>query len=289
MLQENASSRTLALLRITVFGSWFVIVLFFSPSAYSILPVTIFEPWGFQRIFNVFPPVVTEIILSGEFLIILKVLLMAGCLMCMIGVRPFQRYAIATFILIFFLDLVMRGFNGYINHAQSGIYLASLFLVFSPASDAFSVFRHKKVSIKKDYSFAVILTGISLTMAYSFIGINRLYSGGFEIFTNDALVTYIIRNSLNYSMYGFEYGITLISFDYVVILFKAGFFIVTIMEIISPFIFFNRYLRYTWLSVIIPFHFISLFTMNIFFWENILLILVLFIDWDKIKFLPSKH
>lgn len=287
MLLSNAGPVHLAVLRIAVFGCWAIVISFFSPVSYATLPIELFKPWG---IHSLFPEELFIFLLRKECLIFLKFTILIGCLLCVMGIRPFKPVAILTVILIFLFDFIVKGFNGFINHAQIAILFSAIFISFTPASDSLSVIKsEKRSSERNDYSTPVLLSAIVLTYAYSFIGIRRLYIGGFDVFTNDALVTYIIRNSLNYSMYGFEYGITLISFDYVVILFKAGFFIVTIMEILSPFIFFNRYLRYTWLSVIIPFHFISLFTMNIFFWENILLILVLFIGWDKVKFLQFKH
>jgi len=284
MLHDNASSKSLALLRITVFSIWFVIAFVFSPRAYATLPQSVFEPWGLHRILNYLPNEVLKFLLQVEVLTTLKLLILAGCFLCILGIRPFKPIALATFTCIFLFDFIIRGFNGFINHAQIGIYFAALYLAFSPAADSWSIFRkNMREKSKQDYYPVIILTGITLTMAYSFIGIRRLFVGGSEIFLNDALVIYTIRNTLNYSMYGFEVGLTLMSFEYVFVLLKIGFFVITIMEILSPFIFFNRYLRYTWLSVMVPFHFITLFTMNIFFWENILLILVIFIKWENFK------
>jgi len=283
MLNENAGSRTLAHLRIVVFGCWLIIAVLFSPWSYSMLPVSIFEPWGAYRLINVFPVQILEILLSEWFLWSLKGFLIVGCFLCMLGVRPFKPIAIVTVFLIVIYDFVVRGFSGYINHGQIGIFFSVIFIAISPASDSLSIHKEKLEQPEKDYSFPVILTALTLTLTYSFIGIRRFMVGGLEIFTNDALLTYLISNTLNYSPYGFDLSLTLIEYSWIIVLMKVGFLVVTIAEVISPFILFDNYLRYIWLFIMIPFHFITLVTMNIFFWENIILILVLFVNWESIK------
>jgi len=284
MIQENAGVKTLALLRVVVFGCWLIIAVLFSPRSYSMLPVSIFEPWGAYRVINLFPVELLKILLSEWFLRSLKGFLIGGCFFCLLGVRPFKPIAIFTILLIIVYDFVVRGFSGYINHAQIGIFYSALFIAFSPAADSFSIHKKKLEEPEKDYFFPIILTALTLTLAYSFIGIRRFMVGGLEIFTNDALLTYLIRNTLNYSPYGFELSLTLIEYGWVILLLKVGFFVVTIAEVLSLLILFNNYLRYAWLIIMVPFHLLTLFTMNIFFWENLLLISVLFIDWENISF-----
>jgi len=284
MIQENAGVKTLALLRIVVFGCWLIIAVLFSPWSYSMLPVSIFESWGAYRVINLFPVELLEILLSEWFLLSLKGFLIVGCLFCMLGVRPFKPIAIFTVFLIVVYDFVVRGFNGFINHAQIGIFFSAIFIAFSPAVDSLSIHKKRLEKPGKDYSFPTVLTALTLTLAYSFIGIRRFMVGGLEILTNDALLTYLVRNTLNYSPYGFELSLTLIEYGWVILLLKVGFFVVTIAEVLSPFILFNNYLRYAWLIIMVPFHFMTLFTMNIFFWENLLLISVLFIDWENINY-----
>jgi hypothetical protein len=48
------------------------------------------------------------------------------------------------------------------------------------------------------------------------------------------------------------------------------------MEIASPLILTSRRIRMVWLALIVPFHFMTLFAMNIFFWENLVLIMLVF-------------
>jgi hypothetical protein len=52
--------------------------------------------------------------------------------------------------------------------------------------------------------------------------------------------------------------------------------VVTLFEILSPLALVWRRFRWVWLAVIAPFHLTTLFTMNIFFWENLILLAVVF-------------
>ena len=74
-----------------------------------------------------------------------------------------------------------------------------------------------------------------------------------------------------------DWGLIVANSTFLLVVFKTGFFIITLFEIASPLIFFSRKFRIVWLAVIIPFHFLSLITMKIFFWENTILIFVIFI------------
>jgi hypothetical protein len=77
-----------------------------------------------------------------------------------------------------------------------------------------------------------------------------------------------------YSTYGFTLGFDIINSSLLLPLAKIGYFLTTVFEALSPLIFVSRYFRYAWLAVIIPFHFCSVLTMNIFFWENVIIILI---------------
>src|SRR4029453_979242 len=57
---------------------------------------------------------------------------------------------------------------------------------------------------------------------------------------------------------------------------KAGFIVTTAFEILTPAILLGNTFRRLWIAIMIPFHISTLLTMNIFFWQNTVLILLLF-------------
>jgi hypothetical protein len=56
---------------------------------------------------------------------------------------------------------------------------------------------------------------------------------------------------------------------------SAGFAVITLVEILSPFCLLSRTFRRIWLVSMLAFHVLTLLLMQIFFWENVVLILVL--------------
>jgi hypothetical protein len=203
----------------------------------------------------------------------------AGCFFCMIGVKRYRRVVIPTVLLLFLADGITKGFNGFVNHAELGILYASLILAIFPTGDGFSLFKNGSARQKPDayYSVPILAIAFTLCLAYTFVGVHRLLYGGMEQFTNHAMEIHLLRNSLEYSKWGFDLGLFVVSSEPLLILFKAGFFAITLFEVFSLYALVNRTFLYIWLAVMVPFHLLSLFTMNIFFWENLILILVLFL------------
>lgn len=127
------------------------------------------------------------------------------------------------------------------------------------------------------YSAPLITIALILTLAYSLVGINRLFfEGGLSIFLSESLPNYILHRTLAPSLFGFEIGENVSDWPlYLTLFIKFGFFSSTIVEITAPICLISKYYRYVFFSVMIPFHVIILFTMNISFFENVLLYVVL--------------
>ena len=120
--------------------------------------------------------------------------------------------------------------------------------------------------------------GLALLLAgaYSLIGINRFAMGGLAIFTGDALPINLALRTFEYREFGFEWSVLLLQYAPFVVLLKAGFFVVTLFEVLTPLALVWRRFRWAWLAVMVPFHLSTLVTMNIFFWENLILLAVVF-------------
>lgn len=277
LLHNNADPRILGILRFAVFGLWLILIINTPLTIYADLPSESFSTWGFyQLLFSNLPPEILASILSYEFLFGLKIVLIVCTVLCTAGVRPFKPLAIITIILIFIFDGIVKGFYGFTNHAQLGALYCAIVLSFFPAADGFSFLGDKKtVKTSNQYSLPVIISAFLICLPYSFIGLHRLFYGGAEIFTGDALLQYMSVQSMHYAEYDFRLGLLILESDVIAAFLKLGFFIITIFEILTPLVLINRLFRYVWLVIIIPFHFLTLLTMNIFFWENLILISVL--------------
>jgi hypothetical protein len=263
----------LGLGRIAVFGLWGINVAVAPVARYSELPPELFEAPGLLRM--VPDAAWMALIGSPSLLWTLHLSLLAGLLLLVLGIRPFRAIAVPVFLLLLVFDGLDKGFNDFVHHAQIGILFAALLLCFFPAADALSILgRPRALAPPRVYGGGVLAIAAFLCAAYAFIGTNRVVAGGFAIFTGDAIVTYMVTQSINYSAYGFDYGLLALRHAWVATLFKAGYAVTTLLEILSPFCLISTWFRRLWLVVIVPFHVSTLFTMNIFFWENIVLIAV---------------
>jgi len=260
--------------RIVVFAIWFFHVLRTPVELFAELPFELFTARGVIR---AIPDSAFEAFFSNApLLLAFKGGLLVGCLLLVLGVRPFRPIAVPVVVSLLLFDGMTKGFNAWVNHGQMGILFGAVLLCLFPAADALSVRgrRTEGASPPAVYAGGVIAVAAFLAAAYTFIGTHRVVHGGFGIFTGDAITTYLAVQSLNYSARGFEYGLLALSYPAVAAVFKVGYAVTTLFEVLSPLCLVNTWFRRTWLLVMVPFHVTTLFTMNIFFWENILLILV---------------
>lgn len=264
--------------RILVFGIWMVSVVTTPVTLYSELPREIFHPPGALMLF---PDAFWDLFLSPAVLLGFQGILVMGCAACAAGVRPFRPIALGTVVLLILFDGLMKGWGGFINHAQMGILYGAILLSMFPSSDQLSVY--KKIYKKESsyvYHAGILSTAGLFTFAYAFIGTRRIVVGGLEIFTGDAILTHFAVQSLNYSSSGIELGLLVTQHAWLAVTAKVGFAVITVLEVLAPLCLLSRRFTVVWLSVMIPFHFSTLPAMNIFFWENVLLLLF---------FLPAVH
>jgi hypothetical protein len=255
--------------RIIVFGVWFAYLLPLDLALVSELPRTLFTPRG---VLLLLPDTVIEWLLAPGVAGAVKLFALAGCAAVVIGLRPHRTIAVPVTIVVLVIDALLKGFNELIGHAQIGMSVAAVILCLFPAADRLSLLRSKASAVPQLYAAGVLSVGLFLASTYSFIGVHRVMSGGLQIFTGDALLTYLANRSLHYATFRFEAGLLPLFHPLLAVLMKLGYAVTTLFEILAPLIVVNSWFRRVWIAVIVPFHVMTLVTMNIFFWENLLLI-----------------
>jgi hypothetical protein len=129
---------------------------------------------------------------------------------------------------------------------------------------------------ERDAAALISIAALILVVPYTFIGVNRLVVGGVQVLIDDTILGYIHQSSTRYSYFGFSAFSNLIWAPAVAVLFKIGFIVTTCFETCSAGILLSNRFRTAWVATMVVFHFTTLFTMNIFFWENLILILAVF-------------
>lgn len=289
MVLEKAGLEALGILRIAVFGIWAVQVVRTPLGRAADLPMELFDPPGplallptgfWDRLFQPTPLLVLEVGLTLIFLL------------AALGARPFPLVGMASMAGMMLFDGIAKGWGAYVNHAQMAVLYAGVLIALSPAADALSPFRRGERDSGEEagprspsgqtaqgaYRFPLVATAVVLAVTYALIGGHRVAVGGMEIFMGDALPTYLAIRTFEYSAHQFQLSTVLLGSGGFLLALKAAFAVTTVFEILSPLALLYRRFRILWLLVIVPFHLATLVTMNIFFWENLILLVLVFTD-----------
>src|SRR5690606_38906175 len=114
----------------------------------------------------------------------------------------------------------------------------------------------------KKYRIPLVLTALSISLTYSFIGITRIIDGGVSIFTGDAILIYNGITAFPDTFGGTSIGTMFLERKEMAGFVKLSFFFVTLIEILFPLSIFNRSVRILSLSVLIIFHVGTIVFMN---------------------------
>jgi hypothetical protein len=263
----------LAMLRIALYGVWFVNLLLTDFSLYSRLPSDLFRGHGLAAYLPIDSLAGTPHLLES-----LKWLAILGCLLCVIGIAGFRLIGLVTFVPLFLLDSSMKALGTYANHAQVVPLLLALTLPLFPAADAYSIrFSNKADHPSGSYRLGLLYSAAVMTITYSFIGARRLMIGGVGIHRDGSLERWIVGRTLEDNAFGLDTGLSILDHPWLVPILALGMFVVTVFEILSPLVLRYRSFRRLWLLVIVAFHLSTLLGMNILFWENVVLLPVLFL------------
>jgi hypothetical protein len=211
---------------------------------------------------------------------ILRAVLLILVVACLLGVRPWRMVALPTVALLTVQQSLLRSV-GYINHAEIAILFCAWVLAVFPSADSLALLsrvRQRTASPAEPYRLAILLMALGLLFGYTAIGAHRIAHASPEIFTGGTMY-YHIANTRYYPVGLFlPVRAWVLSHPGLLGLVNAGFVAVTFVEILSPFCLLWRRFRHVWLAVILTFHLLTLLLMQIFFWENIVLILALMTD-----------
>jgi hypothetical protein len=277
--------------RAVLLGVWLAILVIMPYGTYARVPIEMSAGYGLGRLLLAWPGL-KAFLFSLPVLIALKWGAIAACALALLFPNRCRWLTPVVFGLVLVLDALTKSLNGYINHSQ----LVPLFMLL-----VFAVFGGRRylpvLGFGDDlaapepapiaqtgpsagptpaYRPVVWLVGLMFIIPYTFIAINRLIVGGVQVFHGDALLDYINLTSRRYSVYHSSLFLGLIRISWLAAGLKVGYFITTLFELGSAGVLFSLLFRRVWLLAICAFHFVTLFAMNIFFWENLLLMITIF-------------
>jgi hypothetical protein len=278
MVHEHAGFGALRVARVAVFGLWLLLVGLTPVHTLPYLANALFAPPG---ILGLLPRGLWDRLLTVPGLTLLKGALILALLAVVTRRRPSRPLMLLTTCGLLLFDGTLKGFGGYVNHSEMGLLYSAMLLALAPtAAERGPVHRwgDQREGRAIDPGSVLRCGALLLATVYMFVGLERLVVGGADVFLGDALPTYMAIRSLEQVQYHGSLASTVVANAHLILLAKVGFFVATLAEVASPFAVFHRKVRAAWLAVILPFHVATLLTMNIFFWENMVLIVVFFTD-----------
>lgn len=264
---------SLGFARFCIFTTWLVIVATSRMAELAELPSSLYAPAGLLRLFgrdfaeSCHPHALRAF--QSVICVILGILAL--------GIRPWRFLAWMGIAGLVLFESWMKSYSSFINHGQLGILYAAIALAVFPSADALVLFRFKSPAPVPQtvHASGMAFTALVCGLAYALVGVRRLAVGP-QVLWDGSLANWILSRTLEPLGYGFQWGMDVVRHPWLMAGVQLGFIVTTVFEILSPLTPFHDRLRRCWLAVMVPFHLLTLFTMNIFFWENLVLIAVYF-------------
>ena len=118
-----------------------------------------------------------------------------------------------------------------------------------------------------------------LTLTYCLVGLNRIIVSP-QVFTGNSMEVWTVDASLRAYYFNTGLGWQIPQWPLLVLFLKAGLLVITAFEITAPLCLIWPVYRRVFIPVMLSFHLLSLALMNIFFFDDMLLYLLL-IDWSR--------
>jgi hypothetical protein len=284
LIHEQAGPRLLRLARLGIFALWMFKLLLDPLWRLAEMPREMFRPVG---ILNLLPANALDALLRPG---ALTLFLVATLLVLALGLtnRAFPVVATLAAILLTAYSSLIRGFGPAVHtdivlllavYVLAGFAWADFLEVkFGKTSDSLSVGTVIDCRTWSSYPLVTIVT--LLCLSYMLVGINRAVAGGINVFTGDTMETWAIDASLRGYYFNTNIGWHLPEWPLIALLLKLGLPVITVFEITAPLCLASPHYRWVFLPTMFSFHLLSLVFMNIFFFDDMLLYLLL-IDWSR--------
>ena len=267
---SDASVETARLITRAVFAVWFLIVLTAQAPFIRQLPISLFNPVGFLK---AVPASVHLFLLQpGTFAALKEVTLLALGLAALGWFRT--PAAVISCLLLTLIEGIYRGFGGHVNHTDLAFLYAAYLVTLFPLVDHFA-------GKQKQTAGAIYVAVIAfMLVTYMMTGVFRLTHGRLDVFLDDSITYWTVQNSFSTAKGFWQPGRLVLDYEWIRILLKLGFPLVTLIEALAPLCLISKPFRIIFLIVMAPFHVLSWLFLKIFFWHNLILF-VLLLDFDS--------
>ena len=276
MIFSNAQVKHIALVRILVFGILLIDLLVDNVVFNAFWGIENFHAHGLIKFF---PENIISFLLSHNGLQIFQWVYIFFILLGLVGLGPPVIISLFAIICTFWFHGLARGFGGHVNH-QELIMLHALFFIYPSLSfSRYSLnqyfFKSKNFTDEdsnlKSMLFLRILT-FWVLLTYFYIGIARLATSDIRGYFTNTMIEYVVVHSNKWNYWDISLGSEILNQPWLAWGLSISFFFATILEISAPLALFIRKFTLFLVISLCLFHIAIWLTMNIFFWQNLLLL-----------------
>ena len=270
----DAPPEALTLVRRLVFATWFLRVALKPLGQLALIPGSLFDPVGIMALV---PAPLEHLLHHAAILYALKALTLLSIALVIAGValRPSM---VAASILMTLFACMWRGFAGHIDHESVLILYAGYLLTLFGLADAVADRKGERSPPGTPTRSGIPLTTIMamLCLVYTMVGLFRTVRGTPGVYTSGSLTFWAFRNAYETAEPAWGWGKYVLQYPWLGHMLNGGFPVITLFELTALTALFSRWYRYAFLAVMVPFHVLSLFVLDVFFWENMVLYVLFF-------------
>ncbi|HUB67616.1 MAG TPA: hypothetical protein VL981_09045 [Candidatus Methylacidiphilales bacterium] len=276
LIHEKAGPRLLRFVRFGVALLWIVKLLLDPLWRLGELPHDLLQLTGFLAFF---PRPVIDQLFSPSGLTTLYAITLISLLLCLTN----RAYPLAATVACFFItaySCVIRSFGPPV-HTDIVLILACYALAAYGWADFIAArFQPDRVSPATWSSYPLVTIICFLTLSYMLVGFNRMETGGIRVFTGDTMETWAVDASLRGYYFNTNIGWHVPEWPLAVLFLRLGLPVITLFEMTAPLCLVSSHYRWLFIPTMLSFHLLSLVFMNIFFFDDMFLYLLL-IDWSR--------
>ena len=271
LIHAQAGPRLWRLTQLGICGLWIVKLLLDPLWRLAELPRELLMPTGLLRLL---PASALDWLMGSQGLELLWWATILCLLVSLFLPRPRIFLSVAAVLLTIYSS-VIRSFGPAV-HTDIVLLLAVYALALFSWADFFSV-REGKGSHS---SYPLVTIVALLCLSYFLVGLSRVLVGGLGVFTGDSMEIWTVDASLRAYYFNTNIGWHVPDWPVTLLVLRLGLPVITIFEMTAPLCLAWPHYRWVFIPTMLSFHLLSLVFMNIFFFDDIFLYLLL-VDWSR--------
>jgi hypothetical protein len=272
MIHAEVRPEKLAIVRIVLFSALALYALSVPGERLALLPAGFHEGVGLAALL---PPSW----FSHGALLALRLSAAAFLVLAAAGARPFRPLAVVAMLLFTLYVAALRP-----GHRETGALCLGYALALGPSAAAWSLSSRQKSTgapVPELFALTLQVATFVFLLTYSFIGAQRLLDGAPEVFRDDSMVWHIASTSERNGSFGFSFGYRFLKeVPGAREILASGFLVASYLEALAPLALFSSRFRWLFVPFVIGFHALNLLLLNIEFTLNVLVALLLLVDWS---------